>query len=147
MGGKWVYTSKGDPENPIYKPLYIAKWYSQIYGVDFFETSAATVRMEPTRILMQSVVNFDLLSHQMDVRSAYLHAPFKCHVYICQPSGFKKYDNNSYKLVWKLSKSLYGLTQSGRNWHNLFQNFLIELCFVQTLAFMFKKMKRGIVLF
>ena len=90
VGGTWVYTIKGDPENPIYKPLYIEKWYSQIYGVDFFETSAPTARMESATILMQSVVNFDLLSHQMDVRSAYLHAPFNCHVYICQLPGFKK---------------------------------------------------------
>ena len=70
----------------------------------------------------------------MDVKSTHLHTPLKCDVYICQPPGFNKLDNNSKKLVWKLNKSLYSHKQSGRNWHNLLHNFLIELCFVQSNA-------------
>ena len=38
VGGKWFHTIKGDLENPIYKARYVAKWYRQIYGIDYFET-------------------------------------------------------------------------------------------------------------
>ena len=45
--------------------------------------------MESVRILMQLVVNFDLLLHEMNVKSAYLHAPIKCDVYVCESLTFK----------------------------------------------------------
>ena len=50
--------------------------YSHIYGINYFEIFATTDVVEFVRILMQLVVNFDLLLLQMDVKSAYLHAPF-----------------------------------------------------------------------
>ena len=40
--GRWVYTIKGDPENPIFKTSYIAKGYNQIYGIDYFENYFCT---------------------------------------------------------------------------------------------------------
>ena len=83
VGGRWVYTIKSDPKNQMYTACYIAKGYNQIYGIYYFETFALTARMESVRILMQLVTNFDLLLHQIDVKSAYLHAPFKCNVYVC----------------------------------------------------------------
>ena len=88
--------------------------YSQIYGIDYFNTFTPTARMESVRILMKLVVNFDLLLHQMDVRSAYSHALLKCDLYVYQPLGFEKLDKNGNKSVWKLNKSLYHLKQSGR---------------------------------
>ena len=78
VGGKWVYDVKGDPNNPIYKARYVAKGYSQTYGIDYFETFSPTTRMESIRVLMQLAVNYNLLVHQMDVKSAYLHAPIDC---------------------------------------------------------------------
>ena len=33
VGGKQVHTVKSDPENPNYKPRYVAKGYSQDYEV------------------------------------------------------------------------------------------------------------------
>ena len=58
---------------------------------------------------MQLVVNFDLLLHQMDVKKAYLHAPLKCDVYVCQPPCFEKLDKNGNELIWKLNKPFYGI--------------------------------------
>ena len=29
VGEKWVYTCKGDPDNPIYKAPYVTEGYSQ----------------------------------------------------------------------------------------------------------------------
>ena len=36
--------------------------------------------------------------------------------------------------VWKLNKSLYGLIQSGRNWHNLLHQYLQDMNFEQSSA-------------
>ena len=40
VGGSWVYTIKGDPENTIHKACYVAKDYSQVHGIDYFQTFA-----------------------------------------------------------------------------------------------------------
>ena len=46
-----------------------------------------------------------------------------------QPKGYELEGK-----VWRLRKSLYGLKQSSRNWHNLLHDYLIELNFKQSSA-------------
>ena len=132
VGGKWVYDVKGDPNNPIYKARYVAKGYSQTYGIDYFETFSPTTRMESIRVLMQLAVNYNLLVHQMDVKSAYLHAPIDCDIYVAQPKGYEILHENGKRMVFKLNKSLYGLKQSGRNWNNLLCSYLCDIGFTQS---------------
>ena len=81
----------------------------------------------------------------MDVKGAYLHTPIECEVYVTQPPGCQKSSN----LVWKLKKSLYGLKQNGRNWHNLLHQHLKEISFVQSTAdpYVFIQMQQEVVLF
>ena len=74
-GGKWVYNIKADPDNPSYKAYNVAKGYSQMYGIDYFETFSPTTRMKSIRVLIQLALNYNLFVNQMDVKSAYLHAP------------------------------------------------------------------------
>ena len=50
---------------------------------------------------MQIVVQYDLLVHQMDVKTAYLHAPTDYEIFVEQPEGFK-----TNKLVYKPNKYL-----------------------------------------
>lgn len=72
----------------------------------------------------------------MDAESAFLHAPVKCDVYVCQTPGFEKFEKNLVwnDLVWKLNKSLYGLKKRGKIWHKSLHDVLIDLCFVQSNA-------------
>ncbi|KAK3788830.1 hypothetical protein RRG08_032853 [Elysia crispata] len=72
--------------------------------------------------------------HQMDVKTAYLNAPIDCELYVEQPEGYVKTNEQGEKLVWKLRKSLYGLKQSGRNWNNLLHSHLIADGFTQSLV-------------
>ena len=130
VGGKWVYTVKGNHKNPVYKARYVAKGYSQVEGIDFTETFSPTARMESIRMLTQVAVQNDWSLHQMDVKAAYLHAPIECDVYVKSPPGYQK----SPTTVWKLNKSLYGLRQSGRNWHNLLHDYLHEINFKQSTS-------------
>ena len=58
-----------------YKARYVAKGYSQEMGVDYSETFSPTANMTSVRVLMQKAAHDHLILHQMDVKTAYLHAP------------------------------------------------------------------------
>ena len=75
-----------------------------------------------------------MLIHQMDVNTTYLIALINRELSIQQPEGIDKCDKNGNELVCNMKKSLYGLTQSGRNWNNTLHTYLVsEKCF-QSLA-------------
>ena len=90
--------------------------------------------MTSVRTLMQVAIQDDLILHQMDVKTAYLHAPIDCELYMEQPEGFEAKSKTGEHLVCKLNKSLYGLKQSGRNWNKLLYDHLTENGFVQNDA-------------
>lgn len=135
VGGRWVYTLKCDTDgSDKYKARFVAKGYSQKQGIDYEETFSPTADMTTVRVVMQKAVQEDLVLHQMDVKTAYLHAPIDCEVYLEQPEGYEKKSKTGEKLVCKLQKSLYGLKQSGRNWNALLHAYLTENGFEQNPA-------------
>lgn len=134
VGGRWVYAIKENLDEVIYKARYVAKGYSQVPGIDYNETFSPTADMTSVRALMQLAVQYDLELHQMDVKTAYLHAPIDCEIYMEQPEGFEVKSKTGEKLVCRLNKSLYGLKQSGRNWNKMLHDFLPENGFVQNSA-------------
>ena len=76
VGGRWVYTVKTNVDgSDKYKARYVAKGYSQQMGVDYGETFSPTADLTSVRVLMQKAAQEDLILHQMDVKTAYLHAP------------------------------------------------------------------------
>ncbi|PIK49005.1 copia-like retrotransposable element, partial [Apostichopus japonicus] len=90
VGGKWVYTIKDSAQGTkSFKARYVAKGYSQIAGVDYFETFAPTVNMTSVRALMQLAVQQNLTVHQMDVSSAYLNADIDTEIFVRQPEGYE----------------------------------------------------------
>ena len=62
VGGKWVYDVKLNEDNEIkkFKARYVACGFSQISGVNYFETFAPTARLTSVRVLMQLSVQHDL---------------------------------------------------------------------------------------
>lgn len=112
----------------------MVKGYSQVAGVDYNKTLSATANMTSVHSLMQLAVQHELELHQMDVKTAYLHAPIDCEVYMEQPEGFKVKAETGEKLVCKLIRSLYGLKQLGQNWNRMLHNFLNENVYIQNLA-------------
>ena len=57
------------------KPRFVARGFSQKKGINYGETFFPTANITSIRILMQMVVQYDLIVHQMDLKTAYLHAP------------------------------------------------------------------------
>ena len=76
VGGRWVFAVKTGPNGQeMHKVRYVAKGYSQIADIDYQETLAPTARMSSVRMLLQKAVQNDMITHQMDVKTAYLNAP------------------------------------------------------------------------
>ena len=96
-----------------------------MHGQNFFETFAPTAKLASVRMLMQVSVQENLTLHQMDVKTAYLHAPLDCEIYVDIPDGFKQAG-----YCWRLNKSLYGLKQSGRNWNKIIHQYFLQAGFV-----------------
>ena len=132
VGGRWVYAIKEGPdEEELFKARYVAKGFTQVHGTDYFETFSPTAKMSSIRILMQVAAEFNLIVHQMDVKTAYLNAPIDVEIYVKQPEGYE-IKNGAEVFVLKLNKSLYGLKQSGRNWNSLLHKFFVSNDFVQS---------------
>ena len=102
--------SKSDGRHE-YKARFVDKSYAQLYGKDYRETFSPSTDMASIRLLLQIAVQYDLLIHHMDVKSAYLNVPLGYEIYVELPKGFEVKNGN---YVWKLKKSLYGLKQTGQ---------------------------------
>ena len=135
ISGRWVFTNKIDQNSVTkFKARFVAKGFQQSKGVDYEETFSPTAKMTSVRMLMAIASCFGMKIHQMDVKGAYLNAKIDKDLYIQQPPGFVKIDENGNEFVLKLNKSIYGLKQSGRNWFQTLQNFLLSLNFVQSAS-------------
>ena len=127
VGGRWVYAVKQGPDDKdVFKARFVAKGFSQTYGVDYFSTFAPTARLSTIRMVIQIAVSSNYLIHQMDVKSAYLNAPIDCELYMDQPKGYELFSNDGSKYVFKLQKSLYGLKQSASNWREVLCQFFLD---------------------
>ena len=71
----FLFTIKGKSDRShVYKAHLIAKGHSQICGKDYRETFILTTSMASKRLLLQIAVQYNLLIHHMDVKSAHLIA-------------------------------------------------------------------------
>lgn len=75
VGGRWVYSIKEDGDgHDQYKARFVAKGYSQRAGIDYGETFSPIANLTSIRVVMQKAAQENLVLHQMDVKTAYLHA-------------------------------------------------------------------------
>jgi hypothetical protein len=80
------------------------------------------------RTYLALTVLLGLIPLQLDVDLAYLYAVLDKPVYMKAPQGSGCPSGH----VWKLKKSLYGLPQSGCNWHKLISSVLLDSDFELT---------------
>ena len=134
IGCKWVFKIKYDSSGKLerYKARLVAKGYSQTQGIDYNETFAPVAKFNSIRTLIALAAEHDLELHQMDVKTAFLNGHLDEEIYMEQPEGFSK-KNQEHK-VCKLSKSLYGLKQAGRSWYQMIDANLTDLGFERTSA-------------
>lgn len=89
---KWVFRLKLNSDGSIQKrkARLVAKAFSQRYGFDFSETYAAVAKMSTVRTMLALANQYDLVVHQMDVKSAFLHGRLTEDIYMRQPRGFER---------------------------------------------------------
>jgi hypothetical protein len=126
-----TFKAKKDAAGEIarFKARLVAKGFSQVAGVNYFETFAPVATFASSRTILALAASLDLEIHQMDVKSAYLNGELDGNeiVYMQQPPGYEAADKGQY--VCRLKKTIYGLKQSGRRWYEKLSNIMEKLGF------------------
>ena len=124
LRSKFVFDIKRDADGNFkkYKARMVAMGFTQVEGVDFFDTYASVMNTKSFRILLAIWNLFsDFGFLHWDVKQAFVNAPLKETVYCHQVPGFEKkgFENK----ILKLDKALYGTKQAANAW----QKFLSEI--------------------
>ncbi len=131
---RWVFKVKHHSDGRVerYKCRLVTKGYSQLYGADYDETFSPVVRFSSIRTLLSFAIQNNLHVHEMDVVTAFLNGHLEEEIYMEQPEGYIKPEQEH--KVCKLKKSIYGLKQSPRCWSKAFTEFMMEMGFKQSTS-------------
>ena len=86
----------------------MAKGYTQIYGIDYFETFSPVVKMNSIRILFSVAVNLSWPLFQLNVKNAFLYGNLQEEVYIEQPPGYIAQGENKVNRLKKAISRVQG---------------------------------------
>ncbi|OJT10146.1 Retrovirus-related Pol polyprotein from transposon TNT 1-94 [Trametes pubescens] len=116
---RWVFNAKKDTSGNVYHycARLVARGFSQIPGVDFFDTYAPVAKTASIRIVLTFAARHNFEVHQVDVKSTYLNGEFEENevIWMAVPPGLNITNNKS--LALRLLHPLYGLKQSACHWH------------------------------
>ena len=126
LTARWVYKKKLGIDNQVvrYKARWVARGFQQIYGQDFDETYAAVVKGASYKLLLAIAAMTGALCHLMDVKTAFLNGILEEDIYIMPPEGFEGHFPKDH--VLKLTKTLYGLKQSPRQWYKRLKDLFVS---------------------
>ena len=131
VAGKWVLKIKhgGQVEIERFKARYVAKGFTQVDGVDFFEIWAPVGRYATLHMLFVCAIE-DLETKHIYIRCAFLNSVLEEEVYMVQPPMF----NDGSGRFWRLKKALYGWKQAARDWHRALAKLLSDLGFERCVS-------------
>ena len=114
VSSKWVFKIKKDSGKHIMqrKAKLVAQGFSQVPGIDYFDTFALIVKLVLIQTILAIVTQLDLELKQIDIKGAYLNGelePGKV-IYMQHSPGYKLLNTGAQ--VLKLCKTLYELKQS-----------------------------------
>ena len=121
LSTKWVFKKK--PAR--YKARFTPRGFEDRTGSN--DTYASTAMPKSLKIFMAFAVKHKLFITQLDVTTAYLHAPLAEDIYVEQPEGFASTTHPDW--VCHLRRALYGLKQSARAWEKKLTEVLLLLDF------------------
>ncbi|GJT73684.1 zinc finger, CCHC-type containing protein [Tanacetum coccineum] len=101
-----------------FKARLVIQGFKQKSGIDYFDTYAPVARISTMRLLIAMASIHNMIIHQMDVKTAFLNGELDEEVYMNQPQSFIIPSNEN--KVCKLIKSLSGLKQTPKQWHQKF---------------------------
>lgn len=129
-----VFTVKRLADGTVekFKCRLVADGNTQRWGVDFDKVFSTVAKLATLRLVLTIAAAFDYNLSSADIRQAYLQAVLSEDLYMIMPPGLPTEDADGNPLVVRLKRSLYGLKQAGREWHQLFTSTLINWGFVQS---------------
>lgn len=129
---KWVFKVKGRVDKTILKlkAWLVAMGYSQVEGVDYGEDFAPTTRLETLRLVLSMMASRKWRGRQVDIKTAFLNGYLDEPVYMTQPPGYEDPDHPDW--VCEVSRSIYGLKQSPRQWNIELHTALITIGLTQS---------------
>lgn len=134
VGRRWHFKIKTNTDGSIskYKARFVAKGFTQTYGVDYVDTFAPTGKPSSYRALVAFAAIHGFKIHQMDAIAAFLNSQLTDTIYMEQPEGYRDDDKPTH--VCLLNRALYGLKQSARNWNDDFKAKCVSAGFIQSPA-------------
>ena len=94
------------------KSRLVAKGFSQVQDVDYFQTFASTPSSASIKILAAVVNEQGLKIFHLDVAQSFVRSKLDAEIYMKLPDMFGDISGN----IVRLNRSLYGLKQSARQW-------------------------------
>ena len=132
---KWVFRLKRKADESIdkYKARLVARGFTQIHGVDYYETYSPVARLPSFRMILALAARHDWEIDAFDFNSAYLNGKLNEaeEIYMEEPPGYETRGGGHVK---RLKKSLYGLKQAGRKWYEALVGALVPMGFRMSSA-------------
>ena len=127
MKMKGVFSRKYDEHGRLdrHKFRLLGCGYSQVEGLEYFQTHAGTVSMVVVRIFMATIAALNLHTRLFDIGTAFLEGELEEEIYV----RLLSYLGGD---IWRLYKALYGLKQAGHIFVKLSNELLRELGFKQS---------------
>jgi len=124
ISSKWIFEKKLMTDGSIerYKARLVIRDFDQRKGIDFFDTYSPVTKTATIRSLVALAAIYDLVVHQMDVKTAFLNGDSEEEIYMSQPEGCEVPGQEN--KVHKLIKFLYGLKQAPKQWYEKFVSSL-----------------------
>ena len=131
ISSKWVFKVKQNADGSVdkYKARLCARGFTQIPGIDFFDTFSPVAKWTTIRTLLSLATALDFDIAQLDVKTAFLYGKLDEEIYMSIPHGYKPKKRNT---VLKLDKALYGLKQAGKQWYASINQTLMKMNFVKS---------------
>ena len=87
LGSKWISKNKIKVNGTIdkFKARLITQGFRQKHGIDYFDTYAPVAHISTIRLLIALAAIYNLVVHQMDVKTALLNGELQEEVYLKQP--------------------------------------------------------------
>nr|GEW79635.1 zinc finger, CCHC-type [Tanacetum cinerariifolium] len=116
IGCKWIFKRKLKVDETIkkFKARLVIQSLKQKSRIDYFNTYALVARISTIRLLIALASIYNLINHQMDVKTTFLNGELDEEVYMNQPQGFIMPSNeNKVDLTKELLSSSFSMKDMG----------------------------------